>query len=130
MPEASVVSEEGLWGVLSVPRFCDVHLGGSNPNAICWSKGHHAGQGCLLSRPHRAFLRESGDTLQVQPSEEADVLSAGAFLLIQPVFNEGCTPDSAATSPLLLSLYLSSTQLQLIWLLPMQMHFSPLVIIN
>lgn len=58
------------------------------------------------------------DTLQVQPSEEADVLSAGAFLLIQPVFNEGCTPDSAATSPLLLSLYLSFTQLQLIWLLP------------
>lgn len=127
MPEASVVSEEGLWGVLSVPRYCDVHLGGPNPSATFWSKGHHAGQGCLLWCPYRAFLRESCDTLQVR---RAVVLSAGAFLLSQPVFNEGCTPDSAATSPLLLNLDRSSIQLQLIWLLPMQMDFSLLVIIN
>lgn len=70
MPEASVVSEEGLWGVLSVPRYCDVHLVGPNPSATCWNKGHHAGQGCLLWCPYHAFLRESCDTLHVQPSEE------------------------------------------------------------
>lgn len=61
----------------------------------------------------------------------ADILSARVFPRSQPVFNEGCTPGSAATSlPIFFRLDHSSIQLQSIRLLLIQMHVSPLATVN
>lgn len=111
------MSEQGLWRVLSVPRCCAVNLGECSPRSKATVLGTMEGQGSpeqshFLERPHLAFSTESYDPLQVQPLRGCKHLVCRVFPLSQPVFNEGPTPGSAATSPVFLSLDGSSIQPQ------------------